>query len=762
MNVYFRRLSNLILIPIMVMAIPGCPSDQEEAALLYNKAKQCYEKQNYVCAKTALEKSLEIDPDFAGAYANLGEIYLKLGDIDQAFDAYKKASALSPDAVEVQLRLANLYILNRNPEEAGKILENVRARFPENLSAAYMMAEVCVMQNDSDQAENIFKSIIQQDPAQVRAYLGLSNLLENWGKIQKAREYLETAAEHNPASLNIIASLFGIYINQQKYDLAEGLIQKALQTNPRVSELHILLANLYQLKKQWEKSETQYLQAVRTNPDDPKTYLLAANFYNSIRQPDAALDMYQKAIRLQPDNIGLILHMARFYLETNDISGAERCLNKIIGKKEAYLPARILKGEVLMARHEYEQAGQLFSDLIQKYPDSSQLYYLNGIAHLKNNEPNLAKIELGKVAPGSPDYVQTRLLLAGIFLQQNQLEQAGEAAEAVLRILPDNYEARKIMGNIYLAENQLTKAETCFESLIRLAPENAEGFFKLGILDRLQKNNRAALDLFEQALSKDPQNIDIFVHLISTLLDSNRIDTAIARCDGKLRDLGDRPRSRAVIYSLKGKLFLAQNNLKKAEAAFKAALVADSNYLPPYYDLAEIYCRGKGLDSTIEEYKKAIGKDAPQDIPHMMLGIIFSMKNKPALAEFHYRQALAVNPEFVPAANNLAYLLAENGKDLNEALRLAEKANRMMPDDPRISDTLGWVYVKLGFFDQAIRQFTQSMDHLSKNPTLYYHLGFAYYKKGENKAAKSALEKALQLGRNFAGADRAREILSKI
>jgi tetratricopeptide (TPR) repeat protein len=145
-----------------------------------------------------------------------------------------------------------------------------------------------------------------------------------------------------------------------------------------------------------------------------------------------------------------------------------------------------------------------------------------------------------------------------------------------------------------------------------------------------------------------------------------------------------------------------------------------------------------------------------------MLGIIFAIKKQWDLAEFHYRNALDVNPEFVPATNNLAYLLAEQDKNLDEALRLSQKASRLLPDDPRVLDTLGWVYVKLGFYEEAIAAFSKSIEHIPENPTLNYHLGIAYYQKGATQKAKSALKQALKLDDNFSEADQAREILSKI
>jgi tetratricopeptide (TPR) repeat protein len=244
----------------------------------------------------------------------------------------------------------------------------------------------------------------------------------------------------------------------------------------------------------------------------------------------------------------------------------------------------------------------------------------------------------------------------------------------------------------------------------------------------------------------------------------NMVDEAIARCDSSLQKIKDQPDLQAVIYNLKGKLYLAKKDMTLAEKSFKSAIISDANYLSPYYSLAKIYFSEGREDTAIRQYENAIESNSgsQQELPNMMLGIIFSMKKQFNLAELHYRKALEINPDFAPAANNLAYLLAEQDRNLDEALRLAQAARKILPDDPRIQDTVGWVFVKLGFYEQAIQAFSNSIRQLPDNATLYYHLGVAYFKNDEPLKAKSALKQAIKLDNDFAEAAQALKILADI
>jgi len=146
----------------------------------------------------------------------------------------------------------------------------------------------------------------------------------------------------------------------------------------------------------------------------------------------------------------------------------------------------------------------------------------------------------------------------------------------------------------------------------------------------------------------------------------------------------------------------------------------------------------------------------------MILAIIYESQKKYDLSIKHYKKILDINPGSSLAMNNLAYRLAEKDGNLNEALNLAQGAKEKNPKDPRVTDTLGWVYYKKGLYDSAIGEFIYSVKELPDNATVHYHLGLAYFKKGEIDSAKTALERALNLNAKFEEADHARQILSNL
>jgi Flp pilus assembly protein TadD len=93
---------------------------------------------------------------------------------------------------------------------------------------------------------------------------------------------------------------------------------------------------------------------------------------------------------------------------------------------------------------------------------------------------------------------------------------------------------------------------------------------------------------------------------------------------------------------------------------------------------------------------------------------------------------------------------------------LAQGAKEQFPDDPHISDTLGWVYYKKNIFSRAIVYLKEAVEKVQDNAAMHYHLGMAYYQNGDKELAKKELKKTLELDANFSGAQEIKGILEKL
>jgi Flp pilus assembly protein TadD len=207
---------------------------------------------------------------------------------------------------------------------------------------------------------------------------------------------------------------------------------------------------------------------------------------------------------------------------------------------------------------------------------------------------------------------------------------------------------------------------------------------------------------------------------------------------------------------------MSMGDTANAETNFNQAIDLDKNLLPAYEALGQLYTRAGAADKAIAQYQ-AMAEAAPKNpVPHLFLGMTYEAQHREDEAMAEYERALELAPRFAPAANNLAYLYAERGKNIDVALSLAQTAMEQLPNDPGVADTLGWIYYKKGAYLKAIGLLRESAEKLPENATVRYHLGMAYYRNGDRENAKRELTKGLRLDAAAPWAGEAKQTLAEI
>jgi Flp pilus assembly protein TadD len=109
-----------------------------------------------------------------------------------------------------------------------------------------------------------------------------------------------------------------------------------------------------------------------------------------------------------------------------------------------------------------------------------------------------------------------------------------------------------------------------------------------------------------------------------------------------------------------------------------------------------------------------------------------------------YEQILKIRPDHAVALNNLAFIKADQGVDLDQALSMAQKARQQQPASLAFADTLGWIYIKKNLPEEAVNIFTDLVTKAPANPTYHYHYGMALRQKGDKSSARREFEMAIR------------------
>jgi tetratricopeptide (TPR) repeat protein len=114
-------------------------------------------------------------------------------------------------------------------------------------------------------------------------------------------------------------------------------------------------------------------------------------------------------------------------------------------------------------------------------------------------------------------------------------------------------------------------------------------------------------------------------------------------------------------------------------------------------------------------------------------------------AEADLKHALQLSPDEPYVLNYLGYSWTEQGRNLEQAKQMIDKAAELRPNDGAILDSLGWVLLRLGNPTEAIRWLEQAVEIESQDATINGHLGDAYWAAGRKLQAQFQWRRALTM-----------------
>jgi tetratricopeptide (TPR) repeat protein len=196
-----------------------------------------------------------------------------------------------------------------------------------------------------------------------------------------------------------------------------------------------------------------------------------------------------------------------------------------------------------------------------------------------------------------------------------------------------------------------------------------------------------------------------------------------------------------------------------AERLLREVVTANASDLEAYDLLGRLYISQGQADRAVAEYQALAAKSKAPAGALTMIGLIHESRGDRAAAKKQYEAVLAIDARSGVAANNLAWMYAEDGR-VDDAIRLATVATEELRGRPEADDTLGWAYYHRGTMTRAIAAFERAIEKAPERPIYHYHLGLALDRAGSADKARAAFKRALSFKADFAGADDARARLA--
>ena len=161
---------------------------------------------------------------------------------------------------------------------------------------------------------------------------------------------------------------------------------------------------------------------------------------------------------------------------------------------------------------------------------------------------------------------------------------------------------------------------------------------------------------------------------------------------------------------------------------------------------SQLFSGGGGLDAAIRELKAILAADPRSAQAHLLLGVAYRMKGSPELvgeAKAELVQAVALNPDFVPAR----YYLAQLYLDLGRAGRAREEMEAALgrhPGHPQFLAVLGEAERQLGNPRRALEIVRAALKSDEAFHEARYYLALALFDLGQRSEAIQEMERVVQ------------------
>jgi tetratricopeptide (TPR) repeat protein len=749
-----RLLFAYLLSALLLLAASACGRSAEQYLA---QGKQYLAKGQAAEAIVVLRNATSASPDMGEAHAALGEAYLAAKDLERAAVEFVNAGSLMPTSLEAQLRAGEVMLLGRHFPEAQDIARRALLLDPKSIRALVLSAHALAGMNRHDQALAAIERAIQLDPTRADTAGDLGALQLTGKTPEQAERSFKRMIELDPALVDGHISLGSFYWVQGRLGEAESELRQAYEMAPAHVGINRALATFYLGTNRARQAE-QYLRVAVEGTPTTAARLTMADYYLSLGRTAEAERLLEKAAE-SPDGFGESRsRLAVIKYDAGKAAAAHALIDDTLKKDPANSRALLTKAGFLLAEEKTALAFERATAAVRTDPNSLPAHYMLAQINKQLGDPGAAELEYASILRIQPASVAAQMEMAALHMARGAPEAAVKAAEAAARVRPDNVDARSILLRSLISSGELERASALLGPLLKQAGHRADLQWMAGMLELSRKNRIAARSYFERSLALEPDAFEPLDGLIALDLADGRGGAARARLDAQL---ARRPRSTALLV-LAGRVYSAVNDFSAAESALKTAISVDAMSQSAFDELARVYAVQGQLDRGAREVE-AMARRTPESAgPPMMLGAIMELRGRPIEAQAWFEKALVIEPLNAIVANNLAWLYADQGGDLDAALELALMARQQLAQRPDIADTLGWVYYKRNEPSQALPFVRQAVQQDPGNPVFQYHLGLVYAKMGDTTRARDALVKAVGRNVEFQGVANARAVLASL
>jgi tetratricopeptide (TPR) repeat protein len=345
-----------------------------------------------------------------------------------------------------------------------------------------------------------------------------------------------------------------------------------------------------------------------------------------------------------------------------------------------------------------------------------------------NKEPVKAKVVLQKILAADPEYLPAQTLFAEVLLSTNAFEEADQ----FLRNYTSQQQPNRVLAAMHIqaleALSDLDGAQALLSNLIQNNPNDPELQWSIGMLYMQIGDYEKALTPLLKVASLDPNNARIHYYLGLNYQQLNQSSFALKH----FRMVTNGPH---LMASLIEQIAIAQPATQHTKAYFAGLRKQHPLQVVQIYLLQADYFTNLNEPAMADTtYAEAL-RTYPNNIPLLYSqAMLASQQGAWDKMESNLLQVIELDADHADALNALGYTYADHNSNLKMADVYIKRAFQLQPDDPAITDSMGWLAFRQGHYRLA-RDYLQQAFAVLPDAEIAAHLGVVEWALGNIKTA---------------------------
>lgn len=700
-------------------------------------------KQDGAGATAAYKQVLAAHPNTVAAHSGLLEVLFREGRVDDARAALATLKKIAPAHPETQYYEAQLAFTERRYKEARELIDPVLKVLPENVRVLELAGLAEFRLRQYLQAEALLSHALQNAPQQLATRQMLAQTHLRAGQPGKAVEVLKPVLQSAAPDGGSLALAGEAYLQMGDNARSDDAFKRALKAAPSNAAVRTsaAMAQLAAGRSAAAVSELESIVAGDSGPRADLALISALLRQNDVAGALKAIDGLEKKLPQDPLAPNL---RGRVLLTQKDLAGARSNFAAALKKDPYYFPAIASLAAIELQEGKIDVAKKRFEELLKAQPRNYRAMLALAELGVRTGAPAAQTLDLLRQATKlDPTAPTPHLMLIDRLLATRDHKAALVAAQDAKAAVPTDFAILDALGRTQIAAGDPQSAISTFKDLTSQQPTNAQHELRLADAYLAAKDKDGATAALRRALRLKPDLAVAKRGLATLAMIDKRPQDALAIA----QEMQKSDPKNAAGWVLEGEIEAARQNWDGAANAYRQVMQRTQVSDAPQRLHSALLAGGKKAEAerVAADWLKNHSKDSSF---YYYLGDMALARNDLSEAEAQYRKVLNLQPKNALALNNVAWLLAKQGKP--GGVPMAQEAAALLPGNAPMQDTLSFTLETDNQIAPAIEAQRRAVAMAPEDGKLGLRLAKLYLKQGDKDRARAELEVLAKRGDRFA------------